>query len=132
MVNVDEIRSKQTNGANYDVTTEDIVARLQDWDARYGIETSDIAHDSVIVRFKTVPEDTRALADEVYQFCPDTVDQHFGCFEEMLDGFEDTGKELDPRILELVEGVSFDDDDYGVVLLARALKRDKIIQLWWD
>lgn len=132
MVDVDELRSKHTNGGNYDVTTEDIIARLQEWDTKYGIETSGIAHDSVIVSFKSVPEDTRALADEIYQFCPDTVDQHFGCFEEMLDAMEETGEEPDARVLELVEGISFDDDDYGVVLLARALKRDKIIQLWWD
>jgi hypothetical protein len=132
MVDIDELNSKQTNGANYDVTTEDIVAKLQEWDAKYGIETSDVAHDAVTVRFKTVPEDTRPLADEIYQFCPDTVDQHFGCFEEMLDAVEEAGEEPDPRILELVEGVSFDAEDYGVVLLARALKRDRVIQLWWD
>jgi hypothetical protein len=132
MVDIDELKSKQTDGANYGVSTEDIIARLKEWDAKYGIETSDIAHDSVTVRFKTVPDDTRPLADEIYAFCPDTVDQHFGCFEEMLDAVEETGEEPDPAILELVEGVSFDSEDYGVVLLARSLKRDHIIQLWWD
>jgi hypothetical protein len=132
MVNIEELKAKQTNGENYDVSTEDIIARLQQWDAKYGIETTDIEFDAVTVRFATVPDDTRPLADEIYEFCPDTVDQHFGCMEEMLDAAEEMGEEIDPAIAELVEGVNFEDEDYGVVLLARALKRDPICQLWWD
>lgn len=132
MVNVEELKAKRTNGDNYDVSTEDIIARLQQWDAKYGIETTDIEFDAVTVRFATVPDDTRPLADEIYEFCPDTVDQHYGCFEEMLDAAEEMGEEIDPAVAELVEGVNFKDEDYGVVLLARALKHDPIVQLWWD
>jgi hypothetical protein len=132
MVNLDELNSKQTNGCNYDVSTEDIIARLQQWDAKYGIETTDIEHDAVTVSFATVPDDTRPLADEIYEFCPDTVDQHFGCMEELLDAAEEMGEEIDPAIAELVEGIDYQSEDYGVMLLARALKRDKIVQLWWD
>lgn len=50
----------------------------------------------------------------------------------MIDAAEEMEQELDPRILELVEGVDFDDDDYGLVLLARSLNRDKVVVLWWD
>jgi hypothetical protein len=132
MVNIDELKSKQTNGCNCDVSTEDIIARLQQWDAKYGIETTDIEFDAVTVRFATVPDDTRPLADEIYEFCPDTVDQHFGCFEEMLEAAEEMGEEIDPAIAELIDGVNFEAEDYGVVLLARSLKRDQIVQLWWD
>ena len=132
MVDIDELKSKQTNGGNYDVYTEDIIAKLKGWDAEHGIETSDIDHDAVTVTFKTVPDDTRPLADEIYEFCPDTVSQGFGCYEEMIDAAEEIGQELDPSILELAEGIDFEADDYGVVLLARSLKRDRVVKLWWD
>jgi hypothetical protein len=132
MVHVEELKAKGTNGDNYGVSTEDIITRLQQWDAKYGIETTDIEFDAVTVHFATVPDDTRPLADEIYEFCPDTVDQHFGCMEEILDAGKEMGLEIDSEIAELIEGVNFKDKDYGVVLLARALKRDPVCQLWWD
>jgi hypothetical protein len=51
MVNVEELKAKRTNGENYDVSTEDIIARLRQWDAKNGIETTDIEFDAVTVRF---------------------------------------------------------------------------------
>lgn len=132
MVNIEELKSAHTNGGNYDVSNDDVIAKLQEWDATYGIETSDIDGASVTVHFKTVPDDTRALAEEVYTFCPDTVAQHFGCFAEMIEVAEEVDQDIDPGILELVEGVDLDADDYGLVLLAKSLKRDKVVGLWWD
>ena len=132
MIDIETLKAKQTNGCNYDVSNEDVIARLQEWDAKYGIETSDINGASVLVRFKTVPDDTKPMAAEIYEFCPDTVDQHFGCFVELIDGAEEMEQELDPKILELVEGVDMDDENYGLVLLAKALKRDMAVGLWWD
>ena len=132
MVDVDQLLSKQTNGCNYNVSTDDIISKLQEWDTKYGIEASDIKFDSVTVRFESIPDDARPLAEEIYNFCPDTVSQNFGCYEEMIDASEEMGQELDPKVLELVEGVDFDNDDYGLVLLARSLSRDKSVVLWWD
>jgi hypothetical protein len=132
MIDIDELRSHQTNGCNYNVFTDDIITKLQGWDSEYGIHTSDVSPDAVTVQFDSVPDDTRLLADEIYKFCPDTVTQNFGCYEEMIDAAEEMGQELDPKILDLADGVDFGDDDYGIVLLARSLKRDKIVTLWWD
>jgi hypothetical protein len=36
-----ELRNKNTNGANYDLDTEDVIERLKKWDAAYGVELSD-------------------------------------------------------------------------------------------
>jgi hypothetical protein len=132
MIDIDRLRSLHTNGCNYNVFTDDIIAKLQEWDAQYGIRTSEITGDAVTVQFDSVPDDTRPLAVEIFRFCPDTVAQNFGCYAEMIDAAEEMEQELDPRILELADGVDFDDDDYGLELLARALKRDKVVTLWWD
>ncbi|MGV3485609.1 MAG: DUF4253 domain-containing protein [Planctomycetaceae bacterium] len=132
MIDIAKLRAERTNGCNYDVSNDDVIARLQDWDANYGIDISDVGADSVTLHFKTVPDDTAPLAAEIYRFCPDTVSQHFGCFAEMLDAAEEMEQDLDPAVLDLVEGVDMDDEDYGLVLLAKALKRDKVVRLWWD
>ncbi|MEQ8618148.1 MAG: DUF4253 domain-containing protein [Lacipirellulaceae bacterium] len=132
MINTDELKAKATNGDNYEVSNADIIARLEAWDAKYGIETSGITHDRVTVKFESLPDDTRALAEEIYEFCPDTVDQGFGCYDEMIEMVEEMGQEIPPEALELLEGVDLSEESYGVELLARALKRDKAVALWWD
>ena len=132
MLDVETLRATRTNGCNYDIATDDIIAKLQAWDTTYGIEISDIAVDAVTVHFKKIPEDTRPLAEEIYKFCPDTVSQNFGCYEEMLDSVEEMDEEVAAKIMELTDGIDFNDENYGVVLLARSLKRDKLVGLWWD
>lgn len=132
MLNTDELKANSTNGANYEVSNEDVIARLEAWDAKYSIEISDIGHDCVTVTFKSLPEDTRPLAEEIYEFCPDTVDQGFGCYDEMIEMAEEMGQELDPKILKFAEGVDFSDENYGVELLARSLNKEKAVALWWD
>ena len=37
MVNVEELRSAQTNGCNYDVTNDDVIAKLEEWDATMAV-----------------------------------------------------------------------------------------------
>lgn len=126
------IRELHTNGANDDVMTEDIVARLQDWSRRCAFEVSEIEHDALVLRFETLPEDLDAFAAELYEFCPDVIDQGFGCFAELIDAAEEGGQEVPEAIRELVAGVDLSDDNYGMELLRRALRRDKVLQLWWD
>lgn len=132
MLNTDELKAKSTNGDNYEVSNEDVIARLEAWDADYWITISDISHDRVSVFFNTLPEDVRALAEEIYEFCPDTVDQGFGCYEEMIEMADETGQQLDPVILQVTEGVDFSDEGYGVELLTRWLKINQSVALWWD
>ena len=132
MVHVEEIREKQTNGINCDVDTDDVIAKLQKWDDEFGIETSDIANDSITVTFKSLPDDIRALANEIYKFCPDTVDQHYGCMGEMIEVEQEMGEDVDPELLKFVEGVDLSHEDAGLVLLARALEQTKSVNLWWD
>jgi hypothetical protein len=127
-----ELRKKNTNGANYDLDTEDVIERLQKWDAAYGVELSDVGHDRVAVKFKQLPADVGALAAEAYEFCPDVIDQHFGCFAEMIEAMEEMGEDVPEGLSELVEGVDLEDENYGLELLKRSLERTKAVALWWD
>ena len=62
-----------------------------------------------------------ALTNEVYDFCPDIIGQHFSGFGEMADSLEDDGEPLSATMRELLEGVSWDDEEAGGVELFEAL-----------
>jgi hypothetical protein len=126
------LRDAGTNGASFGLDTDDVIAHLQQWDAKYGIAYEDVKHDSVLITFKTLPEDLAALAADIYEFCPDTVDQHFGCIAEFVEIAEETGDDLPPDMRELIDGVDLDEDNYGVELLRRSLAKNKSVALWWD
>jgi hypothetical protein len=127
------LRDANTNGANYDLDADQIIAQLQTWDGKYGVTLSDVTHDAVTVTFNAIPvDDVPALAAEIYEFCPDTIDQHFGCFAEMMEMADETGEELPPELLELTAGVDFEDDQYGLELLQRSLAKHRHVALWWD
>lgn len=128
----DELRSKHTNGINYELDTDAVIARLRDWDEKYGINLSDVGHDRLTVTFERLPDDLAALSGEIYEFCPDTIDQGFGCVDEMIDAAEEMGREVPADLLELVEGVDLDDENYGLELLRRSLARERSVALWWD
>jgi hypothetical protein len=86
----------------------------------------------VTIHFKTLPVDTKKFAQEIYEFCPDIVDQHFGCFGEIFEAMEESGEEIPEETKKLIEGIDFSSDDYGLNLLEQALKIDGRVELWWD
>lgn len=130
-----ELFARHTNGINCDIDTEDIVKKLMDWDQRYGIRFENVTHDGLLVHFDRIPNDPQALAllsEEIYSFCPDVIDQGFGCMDDMLDMFDEQGLALDDATQALIAGVDFEDENFGLVLLARSLTADQQLSLWWD
>jgi hypothetical protein len=126
------LRDAGTNGMNFGLDTDDVIEHLKQWDARYGVELADIAGDRVLVRFNHLPDDVSELARDVYAFCPDTIDQHWGCIHEMVEMSEESGQALPDAIRELVEGVDLAAENYGLELLKRSLAKTKAVPLWWD
>jgi hypothetical protein len=51
---------------------------------------------------------------------------------EFLDVAEQSAEALTPELKQLIEGVDFNDENYGVEILKRELQRDKKVRLWWD
>jgi hypothetical protein len=127
-----QLREVGTNGDNYDIGTEDVIHQLQKWDAEYGIELTDVEFDTVTVIFRNLPEDLTDLAVEIYEFCPDTIDQHFGCFAESIEIMEGFEQDLADNVKALIQDVDFTDDDYGLELLKRSLALNNAVTLWWD
>lgn len=130
-----ELFAKHTNGINCDIDTEDIVKKLMDWEQRYGIRFENVTHDGLLVHFDKLPSDADALtslSEEIYDFCPDVIDQGFGCMDDMLDMLEEQGLEADEATQALIAGVDFEDENFGLELLARSLAADQQLNLWWD
>lgn len=126
------VREAGTSAPNYDLDTEAIVARLTQWQSLCSFTVKGAGHDTVEIEFATLPADMDAFARELYDLCPDLVDQGTGCVHEMVEAMEEMGEEVSPEIARLIEGVDLTDENYGVELLKREVERSKTVKLWWD
>ena len=126
------VREAGTGAPNFDLDNDAIIERLTKWQSLCSFKVIGAKHDTVEIEFQSLPQDMDAFVRDLYQFCPDLVDQGTGCVHEMVDVMEETGEELDPKLAKLIEGIDFSDEDYGLEILKREMERDKAIQLWWD
>ncbi len=79
------LRVRHTNGINYEIENEAVIAKLKEWDERFGLNLIGADFDWVEAEFRTRPDDMAAFAKEVYEFCPDVVDQGVGTVEALAD-----------------------------------------------
>ena len=66
-----------TNGANYDVFTDDIVKWLERLEKKQPFLVTGVSGSWVEGKFLNPMQDVKNLAKRMYRFCPDIVDQ--GC-----------------------------------------------------
>ena len=69
------IKLAETNGANYDIETADVIAKLKQWDSTFGLRLVAIGSDFCEGLIENKNIDYKKLAADVYEFCPDVVDQ---------------------------------------------------------
>lgn len=63
----------ETNGDNYDIGTEDIVARLKEWQQFCSFTISEVDYNQVTLHFTALPKDLDAFIRDAVQFCPDLI-----------------------------------------------------------
>ena len=88
----DSLRFMLTNGTNYDLDTDDVIGKLKEWDSLYKINLVCVGSDFVEIKLDNPPEDINNFAKEVYQFCPDSVDQGVGSLEALADEIKNTSR----------------------------------------
>lgn len=71
----------QTNGCNYGIGPGYVVQWLRELEAEQSFILTCIAHDTLAGRFLTPIADPEELAERMYDFCPDIVDQGCGSVE---------------------------------------------------
>lgn len=126
------IRTAKTSAPNFDLDTDAIISHLTEWQKLCSFDITGAEGDTVEIKFNTLPADMDAFVEDLYEFCPDLVDQGTGCVQEIIESMEEMGQEIPPATRKLVEGVDFDDDDYGLEILKREIQAKKSVTLWWD
>jgi hypothetical protein len=86
----DAIAVHQTNGCNYDIGPSDVVAWLRELEAEQPFILTCIAHDTLAGRFLTAIADPEGLAERMYEFCPDIVDQGCGSVEILAESLAES------------------------------------------
>ncbi|MDR4885989.1 DUF4253 domain-containing protein [Fredinandcohnia sp. QZ13] len=84
----------QTNGDNYDISNDDVISKLKQWNKRYPFSIIGADFDWIEAKFKVLPSDQhiKSFAKEMYEFCPDIVEQGTGSIEELIEEIKDTKK----------------------------------------
>ncbi len=67
------LRKADTNGDNYDISTEDIIKRLKKWQKICSFRITDVTYNQMTLKFDVLPKDIKAFIREAYDFCPDLV-----------------------------------------------------------
>ena len=73
----------RTDGVNLDLEHATILARYRSWDSKYALRLVGAGQDWLEAELANPPSDWGAFADEVYEFCPDVVDQGTGDVESL-------------------------------------------------
>jgi hypothetical protein len=90
----DILRIQQTNGENYDISNNKVIYTLKEWHKQYPFTILGAGHDWVEVEFLELPQnkDILLLAQNVYEFCPDIVDQETESIEVLIEEMKKTRK----------------------------------------
>ncbi|WP_372660771.1 DUF4253 domain-containing protein [Cohnella sp.] len=88
------LKIQQTNGDNYDIGNKEVIAKLKKWNSRFPFDIIGADFDWVEANFKVMPDDNeiRSFAQEIYDFCPDIVDQGTGSIESLIEEIKKSKK----------------------------------------
>lgn len=126
------VRAAGTSAPNFEMDNAAIIARLTQWRSLCSFEVTGAESDTVDIVFKTLPKDVDAFIRDMYDFCPDLVDQGTGCVHEMIEVMEESGEPLSPELEKLIQGIDFSDENYGLEILKREIVQKMEVSLWWD
>jgi hypothetical protein len=70
---LDAVREAQTDGSNYDLVTEDIIAHLKKWQKLCSFRVLDADYNTIKIKFDTLPKDLDGFCRDACEFCPDLV-----------------------------------------------------------
>lgn len=69
------LKLKHTNGYNYDIDNDQVIKKLKEWELRYSFKLIGADFDWVEIEFDNEVKDIQRFVGEVYEFCPDSVNQ---------------------------------------------------------
>ncbi len=88
------LRIMHTDGDEYEISNQDVIDRLKEWEKIAHFEIIGADSDWVELEFKKLPPDLKAFAEEVYEFSPDAVDEGPGTVEGLIKEMQKTKRLL--------------------------------------
>ncbi|PSF35189.1 hypothetical protein C7H19_17565 [Aphanothece hegewaldii CCALA 016] len=82
----------QTNGCNYGIGPGYVIQWLKDLEAKQSFILTCIAHDTLGGRFLNPIQEPEGLANLMYDFCPDIVDQGCGSVEILAENLDNSDR----------------------------------------
>jgi hypothetical protein len=86
------LRIMHTDGNDYDISNQDVIDRLKEWEINSPFVILGADSDWVEIEFRILPKDLHAFVEEVRDFCPDAVDQGQGSIAELVKEIQKTRK----------------------------------------
>ena len=86
------VKIMHTNGNEYAISNRDVIEQLKEWEKRAPFDIIGAGNDRVEIEFTKLPKDLKLFAEEVYDFCPDAVDQGPGSAAELARDIKRTKK----------------------------------------
>jgi hypothetical protein len=88
------LRIMHTDGDEYDISNQDVIDRLKEWEINSPFDILGADSDWVEIEFKILPKDLNAFAEEVNDFSPDAVEQGPGGIAELAKEIQKTKRLL--------------------------------------
>ena len=85
----DVINIVGTQAPNYGIGTNDIIERLKLWDNQVHFNFTVIDYDRVEAYMEQLPPDLKKFTKEIYEFCPDVIDQGYGSMKDMIKNYKE-------------------------------------------
>ena len=84
----------QTNGDNSDINNDDVISKLKQWNTSYPFIIIGADFDWIEAKFTVLPsnQEIKSFAQEMYEFCPDVVEQGAGSNQELIEEIKETKK----------------------------------------
>jgi hypothetical protein len=86
----DILRVMQTNGDNDDVSNEDVIEKLKEWEKGSPFEIIGAENDWIEIKFKRLPESLKSFVEDLEDFCPAAVEDGAGAEEELVKEIQKT------------------------------------------
>ncbi|HUL01548.1 MAG TPA: DUF4253 domain-containing protein [Nitrospirota bacterium] len=84
------LRIMHTDGDEYDISNQDVIERLKEWQKISSFDIIGADSDWVEIQFKKLPGDLKSFVHEVYEFSPDAVERVPNGIEKLIEKIKRT------------------------------------------
>lgn len=88
------LRIMHTDGEEDDISNQDIIDRLKEWERIASFDIIGVGSDWVEIEFNVLPKDMKTFAEELNEFSPDAIEQGTGTIKDLIKEIKRTNRLL--------------------------------------